>query len=98
MGDNTLNMNTSKTTFFDWNQVTPNGHAWRCPDCDTWATLAENAGYHAYICKHRTPELIKISDGTLDLRKNIKSTTSFLKSNPKFIIKLIVILVGVILV
>lgn len=40
-----------------WTTDAPDGLAWTCPDCDSWATLGGNAGYHAQKSGHRLPTL-----------------------------------------
>jgi hypothetical protein len=40
-----------------WNHDAPQGQAWLCPDCDSWATLGGNAGFHAQATGHRAPIL-----------------------------------------
>ena len=41
----------------DWysNPVLPRGRCWKCPDCDSWASLPENAGYHMVNHGHGLP-------------------------------------------
>lgn len=38
-----------------WNTDAPEGMAWLCPDCDSWATLGGNAGFHSKKTGHRLP-------------------------------------------
>lgn len=37
------------------NPVLPAGRCWKCPDCDSWATLPENAGFHMAESGHGVP-------------------------------------------
>lgn len=38
----------------------PDGRAWKCPDCDCWATLGCNAGYHRDTESHGDPALVPL--------------------------------------
>lgn len=40
-----------------WRTDAPAGQAWKCPDCDSWATLGGNAGWHAEKSGHGVPSL-----------------------------------------
>lgn len=40
----------------------PDGKAWYCPDCDSWATLGENAWAHAAETGHDRPDLKAIPE------------------------------------
>lgn len=40
-----------------WNEDAPAGQCWKCPDCDSWATLGGNAAYHASSTGHAYPSL-----------------------------------------
>lgn len=40
-----------------WTTDARDGMAWSCPDCDSWATLGGNAGYHAETTGHGVPSL-----------------------------------------
>lgn len=40
-----------------WNTDAPQGDAWKCPNCDSWATIGGNAAYHATKTGHGVPEL-----------------------------------------
>lgn len=40
-----------------WNSDAPQGQCWKCPDCESWATLGSNAANHAEMCVHGMPKL-----------------------------------------
>ncbi len=40
-----------------WNHDAPDGLCWKCPDCESWATLGGNAAYHAKTSGHGKPQL-----------------------------------------
>lgn len=44
-----------------WNTDAPEGMAWKCPDCDLWATLGGNVGYHAEKTNHGVPVLMPLA-------------------------------------
>lgn len=59
-----------KVMEFSWNNEPPDGMCWKCPDCDSWATIAGNAGYHSKITNHQTPVLAKMPEPEKKLTKS----------------------------
>jgi hypothetical protein len=49
-----------RTTQLKWVWATdaPAGFTWCCPDCQSWAALGGNAGYHASMSGHAVPSLV----------------------------------------
>jgi hypothetical protein len=47
-----------------WDVQPPEGMAWACQEegCLSWASLAQNAGWHQHITKHGDPVLVAITD------------------------------------
>ncbi len=50
-------MSESKQDPLPWNNDAPDGKRWCCPDCSAWATLGDNAAFHASRSGHRAPIL-----------------------------------------
>lgn len=43
-----------------WPQDAPEGKCWKCPDCKSWATLGDNAGFHMDKKGHGEPTLVDL--------------------------------------
>jgi hypothetical protein len=70
-----------------WNTDAPPGKVWKCPDCESRATLGGNAAYHAISKRHGDPVLVdthETQDPTAELRRELEEVKLNLKTLADF--------------
>lgn len=65
-----------------WKKDAPEGKCWKCPNCNSWATLGGNAAFHAITMLHGLPKLVKKPNVNPLNQPVVDLSTAFLGSFP----------------